>query len=69
MNKKAYIPQPLTEQEEQEINALSKKIFQGSMFLVVSDEDRNSPDIKRYDELVQKKMAYMKYQTVAPLWN
>lgn len=66
---KTTIPQPLTVSEAKELKSLSNQIFQGSMFVEISDEERNQPHIQRYEELLNKKMKYLHYMQVAPVLN
>jgi hypothetical protein len=49
----------LTSEEETEIKELSRKLFKGSLFVVFSKEEQNSPSMKRYNELLAKKMAHL----------
>lgn len=64
---------PLTEQEEVEAKELSNKLFAGGkVFIIVKNEDINSPEIKRYKELMDKKMAFLyAYKRIQKqmMWN
>lgn len=50
----------LTVEEFFEFKKLGKKLFKGNSFVVFSDEERNSPEFKRYDELMLKKLKSLK---------
>lgn len=63
------IPKPLSPSEEKEMKELSVKIFNGAMFLVVSEEDRKQPHVQRYEQLMLKKMEYLSYLNRASILN
>lgn len=48
----------LSPQEVEEFNQLRKKLFNDDKFKVFSEEEDNSPEMKRYNLLIEKKMAY-----------
>lgn len=48
----------LTPQEVEEFNQLRKKLFNDDKFKIFSEEEDNSPEMKRYNLLIEKKMAY-----------
>ena len=50
----------LTSAEILELNILNTKLFKGDLFKMFTTEEENSEDFKRQDELVRKKMAYLK---------
>ena len=50
----------LTHQEILELNILNTKLFKGELFKEFTAEEENSEDFKRQDELMRKKMAYLK---------
>jgi len=56
------IPQPLTKEEKAEFEKLKKDLFIGFMFVVFDNKILESPEYKRYDELLHKKMQYLAYQ-------
>jgi len=49
----------LTTSEFFEYQRLKQKIFKGDMFVSFSDKELASPEHKRYDELLKKKMCYL----------
>jgi hypothetical protein len=56
------VPQPLTEKEKAELEELKMRLFgEGCVFVLITDAMLNDPDVKRYDELMYKKMQYMAY--------
>lgn len=50
----------LTHDEILELNILNTKLFKGDLFKVFTAEEENSEDFKRQDELMRKKMAYLR---------
>lgn len=69
MNK---LPEPLTEQETAELRELGKKIFGNSIFVTIDKADREKPEVKRYEELIVKRMAHIsaKNRVMAQtMWN
>jgi hypothetical protein len=50
----------LTLDEILELNILNTKLFKGNLFKEFTTEEENSNDFKRQDELMRKKMAYLK---------
>lgn len=53
----------LTPTEYREFSQLKTKLFKGNMFVEFSTEETQTPEFKRYEELLQKKMNYLKSQT------
>lgn len=47
--------------EIKEFIQLKNKLFDGSSFMVFDEATLNSPEFKRYDELMRKKLAHLKY--------
>lgn len=54
-------PQELSIAEMIEFAKLKTKLFQGRMFVEFSSEELKSPEFKRYDELMKKKMAHLDF--------
>jgi hypothetical protein len=69
MNTQNQTPKPLTAKEAIELKQLSDQIFQGAMFMIIEEADRKQPHIQRYEQLLQKKMAYLKYVTACSMLN
>lgn len=53
--------QPLNAAEIKEFIQLKRKLFGNTSFMIFDDETINSPEFKRYNELMKKKLAYNKY--------
>ncbi len=53
------LPENLTKEEEIELVLLTRQIFGTSMFVAVDKVDRDKPEIKRYEELMSKKITFL----------
>lgn len=66
------LPEQLTKEETSELRELGKKIFGNNIFVVIEKIDREKPEVKRYEELVNKKKAHQsaKNKVLAQImWN
>lgn len=61
LNQSNMIPQRLNAAEIKEFIGLKKKLFGNDMFMVFDDETLNNPEFKRYETLMKKKQANLKY--------
>lgn len=55
------VPQQLSVEELIEFAKLKKLLFTGNPFESFSKEQENSPEFKRYDELLTKKLAHLDF--------
>jgi hypothetical protein len=53
----------LTLSEHKEFTALKEQLFKGDMFVEFPESVTNTIEFKRYEELLQKKMNYLKKKT------
>ena len=56
-------PQQLTVDEMVEFVLLKKLLFRSDKLVAFTDEQTNTEQFKRYDELLKKKMAHLEYAT------
>jgi hypothetical protein len=57
----------LTAYEQAEFNQLKDRFFGTDKFVALTAEQENSPEFKRYDELLKKKMKYL--YSITPTTN
>ena len=54
------VAEALTPQETLELNVLKTQFFGKDLFVEFTQEQEDSPEMKRMNELVQKKQNYLK---------